>query len=68
MFDFTKPAETERNQRAFGEGVKEGENTGFWGDLFHKMGETATVIIPKSTEHQSYEAGYREGQRRRTGS
>ena len=68
MFDLTKQDETERHQRAFNEGVKEGENTGFWGDLFHGLGETATIVVPKSTEHQSHEAGYREGQRRRTGS
>ena len=71
MFDLTKQAETERHQRAFDEGVKEGENGGFWSDLFHDLGETATIIVPKpteheSTEHESGEAGYWEGQGRRT--
>jgi hypothetical protein len=66
LFDLTKEAETERHQRAFDEGVKEGENGSFWSDLFHDLGETATIIVPKPTEHQSREAGYWEGQRRRT--
>ena len=66
MFDLTKQAETERHQRAFDEGVKEGENGGFWSDLFHDLGETATIIVPKPTEHESGEAGYWEGQGRRT--
>jgi len=63
MFD-----STERHERAFDEGVKEGKNTGYLGDLAHGLGEAATIIVPKPSEHESREAGYREGQRRRTNS
>ena len=63
LFDLTKQAETERHQRAFDDGVKDGKNGGFWSDFFHDLGETATIVVPKPTEH---EGGYREGQRRRT--
>jgi hypothetical protein len=66
-FDWTKEGEKERHQSAFDEGVREGENNGFLGGLFHDLGETATVIVPKSTEHQSYEAGYREGEKQSAG-
>ncbi len=66
-FDWTKEDEKERNQSAFDEGAREGENDGFLGNFIHDLSETATVVVPKTTEHQSYEAGYREGNRRRTG-
>lgn len=66
MFDFTDEAEKERHDRAFDEGVKEGENGSLWEDLVHDLGEKVTIIVPKPTEHQSREAGYWEGQRRRT--
>ena len=65
MDDFTHDYEREQNERAFGKGVEEGKNGHFCDDLFHDLGEAATV--PETTEHQSREPGYKEGRRRRTG-
>lgn len=50
--------EKEKHEHAYGEGVKDAQNTGFWGDLFHGLGDTVTVLVPETTEHQSYEQGY----------
>ena len=66
MFDFTKQDETERHQDAFGEGVEDGENGGFMDDVCQGLDEMFHTVNPLiDSEHESYDAGYREGQRRR---
>jgi hypothetical protein len=66
MFDFTNEAETENNQRTFGEGVEDGENGDFTDDVFQNLDEIFDTVTPLlDSEHESYDAGYHEGQRRR---
>jgi len=66
MFNLTNEAETKNNQRAFGRGVEDGENGGFIDDVSRGLDEIFDTVNPLlDSEHESYDAGYREGQRRR---
>ncbi len=66
MFDLTEQDENERHQRAFDEGEADGENGGFMDDVSQEFDEIFDTVNPLiDSEHESYDAGYREGQRRR---
>ena len=53
----------EEHEEAYGQGAQDAENAGFLEDLFHSFGDTVTIFVPETTEHQSYEKGYHDHKR-----
>ena len=67
FFDFTTDRERKRqHERAFGKGVKDFQNADWADKVFHGFGDGLNDVFGKgSKHHQSYEAGYHSGKKRR---
>jgi len=64
----TSNYEQQKHEQVFGRGTEKGKHGGFVDDAFHELGKIFDTVIPGvTTEHQSEERGYEEGQRQRTG-
>ena len=49
-----------REKKAYQQGIKEAKESGFLDSLFHRLGDAIMSLFPPTPEDESYDSGYHD--------